>query len=252
MKFKEFLNESTSSYKKKISLEEAAEIIKKNCTGFIDHGKVLYRGSYSYMPDENYLLSIPETVRKSANTSNHYTLALDHVLKEKNWPLRSKSWICSTNADEASNYGDDYKVIIPFDATKVGIVHANDIWFKAILNTITFEEFADTMKDLEIRDDTYQDMVHDCFTTYNDELDADTYDYIDEFKELFGDKIKSEKDVEERLDWLFDPDRIKFKLTNGKDMDIPSGKSECWVGGGHCLAIDNHEIKTLKKMLGMK
>lgn len=41
MKFKDFLNESTSSYKKKISLEEAAEIIKKNCTGFIEHGKVL-------------------------------------------------------------------------------------------------------------------------------------------------------------------------------------------------------------------
>ena len=77
-----------------ISLEDAIKLIKENC----DVNNFLYRG---YKSSQKYLhIDSNKSERKSANTSNHYTVLIDTFLDDI-FPLRSKSIICTNDIEKA-------------------------------------------------------------------------------------------------------------------------------------------------------
>lgn len=69
-----------------------------------------------------------ETTRKSAHTSNHYTILFSELLPSwKNIPKRNKALVCTTEWDKAAAYGNPY-IVIPFDETIIAETHKADIW----------------------------------------------------------------------------------------------------------------------------
>jgi hypothetical protein len=66
--------------------------------------------------------------RVSANTENYYTLIIDNFLPEWNrYPKRSKSFICTSDLDDASCYGTVYQVY-PLNNPLVGVCPTSDFW----------------------------------------------------------------------------------------------------------------------------
>jgi hypothetical protein len=66
--------------------------------------------------------------RESANTVNYYTIWMDNNPAWKDYPKRSKSYICSTNNDMAGGFGNVH-LIIPADGSEIGIIAGDDLWY---------------------------------------------------------------------------------------------------------------------------
>jgi len=184
--------------------------------------------------------------RESANTSNYYTVILDHVLSPLGFPKRSASIICANwkNRGHASGYGTMY-AIIPFDGVKIGVCPYHDMWETEIwiggrFNTI--QRWNREFKQEGVKDsDTYEKMVETL------ELRAETKD-----EEENGWRFSDERWLKAFLNGKGDETLKKayskpFKLTTTKEAAYNDGKKhEVWIGG-KCIAI---EIKLFTTMMG--
>jgi hypothetical protein len=165
--------------------------------------------------------------RRSANTSNHYTVILDHALSPLGFPKRSASIIAANweNRHRAEHYGTMY-AILPFDGVKIGICPGDDMF------------------ETEIRIAGRNQFISD----WNNE-----FDYLDvrdtSFTTLISD-LKELKEDDSQPAWLkrIDEDAIEeiiksayakpFKLTTTKEASYnDGGRHEVWIGG-KCIAID--------------
>jgi len=119
MKLYHYLNENRS---KEITPEKFNELVNKNCSDIISfynkQSKRIFRG---LMFNGKYVYVNPiQHTRKSANTSNYYTVLFDEILPSwKNYPKRSKSIICTTNTSKAMGYGTLFK-IYPYNGSHIG------------------------------------------------------------------------------------------------------------------------------------
>lgn len=118
MKFLEYLNES---YKKDISLEDAAEKFITNCKA-IDIDKPYWRG----MRDSKDSLLLDGTLgkRSSRDTGNYYNILIDEF-SDSSYPKRLSSIICTnyngkSYAERWSHFhtGELYAVF-PYDNSKI-------------------------------------------------------------------------------------------------------------------------------------
>lgn len=252
MNFATYLTES--KYKTEITLENAIEIVKKNCMKGLSSD--LYRGG-NFDDDKIYHLTTGNTIRRSANTSNHYTIIMDKILSEKDLPLRSKSFICSLDPDVASQFGELMR-IIPFDNAKIGVVGDDDLWH-ATLNTparkysFSFEDFAVLMSNNDISDKSYDKIISDIIKSVK-ELSTEDEDDLDrseiELMTLFKDIKLDKESIEKHLYTLFDFDKIGFKFYNGATLsNIKDNTSECWISG-ECLAVNEETYNKIKKAIG--
>lgn len=128
MRFKQFISESRG---RDITLKEAAEWIKKNSKTMMEEltldgvQYLLYRGKKN-APNPQ-MGNASESVRMSANTSNEYTLLIDSSPTWKNFPKRSKSFICTTSLQYAETYGQ-VQMVFPKDSAMIGCAGAKDFW----------------------------------------------------------------------------------------------------------------------------
>jgi hypothetical protein len=93
-------------------------------------GAVIYKGSDRYGAEEDVFFRDPTAhamPRISANTKNYTTLWVDNSPAWSQFPPRSRSLICSTDARTAGGYGD-VAVVIPLSDTKIGVCSAPDYW----------------------------------------------------------------------------------------------------------------------------
>ena len=134
-RFKQHLNErrkhDMSKARSKIILaDDALEGIKKNCKQAINaykKGIRVYRGTPTgESVKAKYLYVEPSKhKRKSANTSNVYTMILDNHPDWKKYPKRSESIICTNNL--AGAYGRAY-VVFTKDRSNYGVCSSSDMW----------------------------------------------------------------------------------------------------------------------------
>jgi hypothetical protein len=128
MRFKQFISESRS---KDLSLEEAAEWIKKNSKIMVEELKLeeqanlLYRGKSGGLKPQ--IGDSRESVRMSSNTSNEYTLLIDSSPAWKRFPKRSKSFICTSSEGYAQPFGP-VQMVFPKDSTLMACASARDFW----------------------------------------------------------------------------------------------------------------------------
>lgn len=97
-----------------------------------DKPKVFRGYDYDWNKELHYTLRIDPTdlkPRESAHSRfNHYTLWIDNDKAWSSFPKRSRSIICTTSRDKASNYGNVYAVYPEEEYTTFGICPAPDIW----------------------------------------------------------------------------------------------------------------------------
>ena len=167
MRLKTFiLNESRS---KNIDFDEATNIIKTKCKKAYDTMLVspIFRGVEN---NTNSMFVDPKKgkPRKSANTKNYYTYIIDNSPAWKNYPKRSKSIICTTDAGYAMGFGTTYRVF-PYDGAKIGVCPTGDLW----------SSFWGILKD-DL--DSVNDALSKIFDFYGVKLDDSSYKM---FKESF-------------------------------------------------------------------
>ena len=236
MNFRQFLNEK---YRDEITLEEAVKTFKEKCKNVdLEYG-VLYRGVYSNYADYN-ILTGEEGKRKSANTTNHYTKIIDHNLKGTDYPLRSKSIICTNDYDYARNYSavNPY-VIIPFDGVKIGVCPTDDMWLTKVkfdmttMDAIGLNELYDLVG---VKDDSFETIVNGIEKAIKDE------------KGSISDLFTDDKSVKEQLEDAYSIENLGFRLIENKDISKLKDSRECWIGGS-CLAIEYSAFEEFKELV---
>lgn len=244
MKFIDFLNENTNSYKTKISIDKAKQLIKSHCKN-IDLKRPLWRGMRD--TDDSFILQGENGSRVSITDGNYHNVMIDHNIKSKslNYPLRSKSIICITNNGRSDTliFGPDHYAILPFDNTVIGVVPKPDILnvdlgirdineFNSMLNAVLFGHKHNgkiTFKNVnEIVDSIYK-VVKDPSLSNAEKTSPSNFDFFNMFGKLDKDGIL------DKLESLFDLDDYGFKSIVSKDINYNSS-NECWIGG-KCIAI---------------
>lgn len=165
--------------------------------------------------------------RKSANTYNHYTLLLDNLPSWRWYPKRSRSLICSTSQSRATKYGTVY-LVLPFNEAKIGVCSKDDIWRGFNLDT-NLGVFVEDLKEVEISDDSYQQLLsstlrikYDVIDKFRDDLSM--YHFCNNLK-----KSETIEDVEKAYDMLLNPNLNEFELTNVRDIPKWGSNREVWT-----------------------
>jgi len=270
MRYKQFLNESRSN---SISEEKAIKLIKSNCKdalkGIIniernlvykDRGTIIYRGVYN---NNDFLYINPKqgSLRKSANTSNYYTLLMDNNSEWKNYPKRSQSIICSTSGSIASTYGVLF-IVLPYDNGKIGVCPSDDLWSSFSNSEIFLSLFNRKLKKLftylniPFKDDSIES-IRNAFNEFDKEVNENE-DYF--FEILSKSDVSSEWireyidffDMDEFIRYKLDPKRNGFKLVKSGDQ-IKCKNCEVWTDSRSILLKNNgynrELIATIKKSL---
>ena len=103
MRLKNYLVEQAGRTKN-LSLDEAVVIVKKNCmkayNAYKNESSQIFRGIDESSYSCGYI-DPKKGVRRSANTTNHYTLIMDNSSKWTKYPKRSQSIICSSSQRSA-------------------------------------------------------------------------------------------------------------------------------------------------------
>ena len=132
--FKKFLEEVQYD---EMDLDAAIKIINTKCKDafwMIHSNTPFYRGDPNVPNDVEELgfaIADPsKTERKSANTTNYYTVILDNIPSMAEYPKRSKSFICTTSHLKARDFARQSTpyIIIPFDNVDIGVVNSGDLW----------------------------------------------------------------------------------------------------------------------------
>lgn len=226
MRFKDFLREA--KHRQDISVEKALELIQTECKD-MNFLEPLWRGTQNAKEDA-YLIQGELGGRSSANTSNHYTVLMDHFLVPKGFPAREKSIIVTTDKSYAQGYGQIY-AIFPFDGVPIGVCDAEDIWHLKIKIGDSQERkinyWNDTFDDNGIPDYSYEDMVAGIKDALEDEED----EAHDKMTDIFGYPGR----VEDALRRAYTPPSLDVSLKTTKQLKT-LGRNELWLSG-KCVAL---------------
>lgn len=161
MRLQAYITESSRSTP--IEKDEALRIIQTKCKRMFSSGVKIYRGINA---EDDFFFTDPRKggKRVSANTANYYTWLMDHLSSWKEYPRRSYSMICSTEADTAEIFGYPYYVL-PFDGAKIGVCSADDLW-------ISFPNLVKYGGDRFDQMDDFNSHLSDMFITMNDLRDG--------------------------------------------------------------------------------
>lgn len=129
MKISEILKEKIYDHADNTILEK----IKTECSdaynAYMNDRTVIYRGCSQV---QKYLEANPQNgQRKSANTTNYYTVALSQLPAFKDYPPRDRSLICSTSKSYAEEFVRQYSgvyAVFPVNGTKIGMINDGDMW----------------------------------------------------------------------------------------------------------------------------
>ena len=262
MRFIEYLSEGRSI---SITEKEANKLLKSKDYYDSTYGTPIYRGLENMK--ERFLFVRPSKFqRQSANTDNYYTLLIDNSERWKKFPKRSKSLICSTDIDYASEYGTVYRVI-PKVGSKIGVCSKQDIWdsFKVYLPLVNdlINKLIDekNVSNIHYINDYYD--LGDLFLDYDIwrtdisiDIMAHMEDDIDEkelvreiLNDLFNDSnyllsqfIEHLIDGKKTIDFfedILDPNKNNFELVKAGNHKIPKER-EVWTDGD-CLLISEEQ-----------
>jgi len=232
-----------------ISEEQANIFLKEKCPLAFNSQLEIYKGIEEHSHGQILYSDSSKYLRSSANTSNYYTILIDNFLNPwKQYPKRSRSFICSTSEDYAEAYGQVYQVY-PIGDPIIGFCPQRDIWesFQNI-NLMNAEYmFRDIMKicDLPKKDDL--ENIKWMLTIADEIWENEGNDYEKEKKEIIETILRNTMATgitinsinryayfRTFLTWLFDPTRNNFhceKLSSCKlSMSAFEGQ-EIWFSG---------------------
>jgi hypothetical protein len=241
--FKQYLKEAavgdTPQYNH-VDLDHAVSFFKSKCSNAKwmlkkSHSDLIYRGFKSDIPQNGYyLVDSSKTLRKSHNTTNHYTVLLDNHPRRKNFPKRSQSFICTTSFGYAATFVDHKNgglfIIIPSDTANIGSVNDHDMWDTRI--TIFGDSFDIVDLNRGFRDLGIEPNM-DSFKKFNQNVKDKNGEEYKKFVEVFGEEA-AEKYHNEFLKSIF----AAYSKTNTmhtyhttKNLPRKLNDSELWISG---------------------
>lgn len=118
------------------SLDEIIEKFRKPLKATVSGRNKIYRGMRDI--GSKGIINGDMIQRKSANTTNYYTLIMGILPSWRNWPQRDNSLICSSSKSQASAYsrisGREMYVIIPLENQPVAVSPDDDFWTSFVLD----------------------------------------------------------------------------------------------------------------------
>src|SRR5574343_264616 len=235
------LNESRS---KAISQDDMIKLISTKYSDSFEaakNGILMYRGLRT--SSSLTLLVKPstsETDRRSANTSNHYTLLMDNLPCWKDYPKRSKSLICTTSIGTATGYGRVF-VVLPANEAKIAVCPTYEIWRSFIPKIRRMDDFNDLFMRLGIDDTSWNGFVSDVKYQIDKALKKNDYNVLTllEITGFFEDDVIKirEMGLINFLNEYLDPKKYNFKLEKmSSNISIPK-RREIWTDSD-CILID--------------
>ena len=224
----------------------------------------IFRGDSSIA---NHLAAVAiPGIRKSQNTSNIYTRLMSDILSSwKQYPKRTRSFICSTSAKEASLYVEPnqtsskhYFCVFPENDTLIGLCPKNDIWnsFESGLHFSSMNAFnhimiqffsnvlgisSDDITPIFLKDnDVILDFFDKVEKQYRQNPDINLLPYA---IRNYHNELISGKSIVDILNEKMSPENNGFSLIN--IQQLPKYKNrECWFSS-KCLMIRNDIIEKI-------
>lgn len=218
MRLVNYLNESRT---KPLDTEHVKYLLKNEFSDMAKNllkGEVLYRGmktksDYSFLDPSRF------KTRRSANTSNYYTLFINNHPMWEDYPKREI--ICSTDELYAEDYGDLH-LILPENGAKIGICSDDDIWNS--MNVL------DLNTELELRyditQDSYEEMKKQTQNIPYKETSMSIWDYMEK---------------------IWNPDKNNFDVTTTKNLKLPN-KREVWTDA-KCIVVNQDKDEELDEIV---
>lgn len=217
--------------------EEAITYIIENCKEWLENPIDIRRG----LQDQYEFFYAKPIKRVSRDCANYYTLIMDNDKSWREFPKRSKSFICSLG----SNHMGSYKYnVIPEDGSRWGFCPTDDI----------YDSFINTVKEIgnsanwcnrflyNIPKDNYGIELSDTnwikFKQGVAELEKikkgkpiTNYDINYDFYTKFDEEILKKPNILKNIIKLFDPVENNFKVMDFKDINIKDLEIgvECWT-----------------------
>jgi len=232
------LYEIAGQYKTDIDTEdEIIALIKANCKDALKSINTPIVRGMTKMKNGFGIIHGEAGGRKSANTTNHYTVILDEALPD--YPKRSASIICANweNRDYTYGYGKMH-VIIPFDGVKIGICPERDMFYSEVKlgdRVQRIHRWNDFYENNDIRDDSFAHLVED-FQTLLERRDLWG---IEDHKDHLAEYLKQEYSV---------PFDLATTATAQK-YNQADQEHELWIGG-KCIAIERDLFESMLEKLG--
>lgn len=265
--FKQFLeaagDEGTPKYTPH-DFEVLVEIIEARCSDALwmfDNNSPLWRGdvglSVRELSNSTAGLVAEPKQRRSANTSNYYTLIFDSIDSRKAAPKRGRSFIASTESTTAlgfGNSGSNLFAIIPFNGTQIGIVPGGDLWSTEISvfgKTLKIKTWNMAYARMGLSDTDWDEWVQ-----FDKDLKAGNETAIDRFKKAGLIDMKYASTFLEELNRGYSLEQSKQTVHTTKDfprnfkvneLDDIDGR-EVWVGG-KCVFIPRDSWALIRKVI---
>ncbi len=227
----------------KMSLEEIKTFLEEKCPIAYNSPFKIYRGIRS---GSNYFMygDSNSFERKSANTFNYYTLLLDNVLPEwKEYPKRSRSFICTTNKNYSRVYGRSYQVF-PVGNPLIGICPDDDFWgsFQPQISDLgKFGRFLENLSEHIINiigDYSYLNEDIQSLKLFISLIDSGWQKYkitvlnfAAKYNITFPSGMYGINSFTEALEYLFDPVKHNIQLHKLSNLSYENTTSEIWFSG---------------------
>lgn len=160
LSLKSFLIEE--AYSRNIDIKKAYDLLLEHCSDALKYPDTpLLRGIKNPKSDA-FIFQGELGERSSKNSSNHYTILIDHFLPS-GYPERSKSIIVGTHEFQVKVYGKIY-AIFPYNGVQIGVLDEGDIWFNKIeINGKKFplDHWNDFFVYNKLSDKSYEEFIHD-------------------------------------------------------------------------------------------
>ena len=245
MRFKDFLWES--NHKQHVEdlgrdYENVFDLLETHCSDAMKRFDTpIWRGfKTAYEPV--YIVRGEDGGRVSKNTSNFYTILLDHFLPPE-FPRRSKSIICGnySNKEYAESFarGNNVYAVFPYDKVKIGVTQAYDLWATkafAIGNSYRYE-LADW---------------NSLFTIEG--LDPSSYEaFLASVKKNIEKGGECKKwfdglDVEEALKKAYSAENLGLEVATTENVYDITLDREVWISGP-CVVINEDDWHKMKEFL---
>lgn len=219
------------AFRQTITREDAINFIRRNCRNALKTiNEPIVRGM-KYESDFQ-IITGQDGGRKSANTTNHYTLLLDKWLPSE-YPRRSLSIICAgwPNREYTHGFGTRH-VIIPIDHAKIGVTPKYDLWDTPITignETLTIKRWNDEMRNAGVPDSSYQTII----TSLRKIRDSDDFSTLSLALQAM-EEYNGGEDFERYLARAY---TLPFDATTTADPIYNYGEHEVWIQE-KCIAID--------------
>lgn len=247
--FKEFLAERVLKNWEYSDLDEAPafKLLNTHCLSGLEsiaNGSVLFRGVHmKYGPYS--LIDSSTGVRTSKDTNNFYQLMMDNSAALKEYPSRSKSFICSTSYGSAKSYGDYVYAVFPYDGTKIAVSSKSDFigtkiapfGFGRLLQRISTSFVRIPFNDNTERSFTSIDDLNKLArSTTEEKLRSNIESYVSsglvhgERAPMLKFALKHRENFfTDAASMFFTPEKLKLKLVTAGSPIPP--KRECWFSG---------------------